>query len=90
MENKKIITTDRELSMAIAYASLLACEEEEYKHIKDKDIMSITAFVSAAVQKHLAGEQKFDPESYELTKRMFEVAESLHFGAASIMIIRKP
>lgn len=89
MENKKIVITEKELAMAIAHASLLACNLEECKHIEAKDIMQITAFVSAAVQNHLTGRQEFDHEEYKETKMMFEIAEAFDSGAKSVMIIRK-
>lgn len=89
MEDKKIITTERELSMAVAHASLLMCHKEEYKHIKDTDIMSVAASISTAVENHLTGREEFDPEEYKATKIMYEAAEALESGPATVITIRR-
>ena len=89
MENRKIVITEKELAMAIAHASLMVCGLEENKHMETKDIMRVTAFVSAAVQNHLTGRQEFDPEEYKVTKMMFGIAEAFDSGAESVMIIRR-
>ena len=89
MEDKKIVTTERELSMAVAHVSLLVCHKEEYKHIKGTDIMRVAASISAAVEKHLTGREEFDPEEYRATKTMYEVIEALKSGAATVIDIRR-
>ena len=89
MENRKIVTTERGLAMAIAHASLIACDLEENQHMDAKDIMRVTAFVSAAVQGHLTGRQEFDPEGYKETRMMFRIAEAFDSGDESAMNIRR-
>ena len=78
MENRKIVITEKELAMAIAHASLMVCGLEENKHMETKDIMRVTAFVSAAVQNHLTGRQEFDPEEYKETKMKIEIIDKIN------------
>lgn len=89
MEDKKIVTTKREMAMAVAHASLLACEREENKDMKAGDIMRVTAYVSALVQLHLTGEKVFDKEEYEGTRMMFELAETLEEKTPCLVIKAK-
>lgn len=89
MEDKKIVTTEKELRMAIAHASLLACRQEENKDMKTEDIMRITAYVSALAQLHLTGKKVFDEEEYEGTRMMFELAETLEEKIPCLVIKAK-
>ena len=85
----KIITTEKELKIATAHASLLACGREENKNMKTEDIMRVAAYVSTLVQLHLTGKKVFDKEEYEETRRMFEIAERIADGIAITLTIRR-
>lgn len=87
MEDKKIITTEKELRMAIAHASLLACRREE--NMKTEDIMRVTAYVSALVELHLTGEKVFDEEEFRETRRKFDAMEKDAGRIAIVLTIRR-
>lgn len=89
MEDKKIVTTEKELRMAIAHASLLACRQEENKDMKTEDIMRVTAYVSALVELHLTGEKVFDEEEFRETRRKFDAMEKDAGRIAIVLTIRR-
>lgn len=85
MEEKKIITTEKELRMLIGLAAEQVCNSRE----KDKEglILDVAAEICIKVNDHLTGRKEFDSDDIELYKALmgvFDPAEKL----SGVVIIR--
>lgn len=75
MGNEKIITTERELSMMIAFAATEVCRMPLYRGMDDADIMKIAAGISCKVRDHISRKKEISREQWEEFEKVYEAAE---------------